>query len=1312
MTDEEIEAILKRDFGDPEEVKKAATFHGKTPEEIIAEAKAKLMSSEQRRDVIANAMNNPKAATEAVVAAPVVNSVRPEVVPAFDPQAWAKALPSSDRRDIIQKAMTTESVVGKEPLPKTTSELNVSIQGEDTTATPDDTYTENDILPFRTNDRTNQVEFDVNSGLVGDVIEGATLPGRVASGEFNDMYTADPNNDGILTEEEGGLKRAQWNKFLGESLNAAGLPTLGTLPGAALPNTLHAGLRLPPAVKQKMTAIRAGTPPSVFDVSTVDVHAPKNLKSLEKPTDLYKAYYVDDKQVLGDLAERAGVPNLGRVTNMIDQDTQNTALMRVNEALRSGKLKTAYGQYDVKTPPEMIYAKYKQLDPVAQQDADQYMKLKDYTDDLNLMVKKGINTAKAQAELLKVQQSIAQIEGRTPVVKDFANEYRTATDAVRQFLASGPNAVFSAKALQGLNLERPNYVPIDITGVNPSDPLLARISDANNALERQGMQDWFTKARDLKSINGIDNRVNSFEILLDYSRNALQHKMENDTRGEYIRELLQSTNGKETIRPLKKDEIGKYADRTVQVYENGKKVSYLSSKLQRDLLQFDPYVAKFPALYGLKRLFEIGTTGPLSITFAPTTMIRDALTGSVLREKGLPAPGLIGTLAAVPQQVIPKFYRGASEALKTTLKDVPFMDPVAKAQLADNLANRYARSMYALSNEVGGIDASLMKSNIEAGRGVMREVGRTLEELGNKIPGSQNPIMRALGHSPAVLARGWDTIFGAISDAPRFSVFKKQVEQGVNPSEAAVAARRIAGDTSRGGKPYLASGERIKADVQNKSATAPAKFAGWSAAFAREAIPYYNPSVQGMRRLATRFVADPIRTNLNAWKYVGLPALAAYGWNEMMGPEYNDYAQQMRSERDIAMNIYVAIPGLPPERGLEIPIGHEMTPWNAPWSTALYNMGRGDEDVMKGLMHSGAQVLKNASMIGYPQVGAMALNASGYTAPQSLLTPMDDTYQMREDNVGFLPENVERMARTTFGSISDIALLSAAAGYEAGPEAFFDELGWQIGKRTPLVKNVIGAKTAQTAFTPKSEEYYNKINALDTFLDAWEQSYGDKAEVIRETPPAKWDEEVMGRKEPENSDLRVKLGPNLTPMPTNPVFKHFGDMIKSTIGTNTEGMTALKDRSTLLNKQIKLLRGYTAGRRQDFKDHEKLIPTDAVEQYDAALKELKSKQKGMKKREYEKQLKGLNNSLGQKARARQLYDDLKIDLTKRSDVNRLVNYLEMERWKMVNEQVTLIKQLEDRMTAELQKAKILPAGVSFQIEKHLSPTVPKEFVVQ
>lgn len=1201
-----------------------------------------------------------------------------------------------DPREVIRKALTTDRAT--EPLPKTAQEMLDRLSAG--VARPEDDITRGTILPLTKNERTGKVEFDpLNAGITGSVVDALTLPGRTAAGENLEATFETPEQ--AVTEEGLAQGDLAWKRFAEGATNMAGNITLGSgVMRLAEPSTLTMGIKLPSAVKTKMAAVKTGGPPDLFNVAEVDIHAPPELKSLEKPRDLYKTYYLDEKQVLGDLAERAGVPNIAGTRQLIDQDTQNTALMRVNEALRSGKLKTKFGQYEVKNPPELIYAKYKALPQQEQVDADQYLKLRDYSDDLKLRIARGIKATESTKELLTVQQSIQQIEERSPAVLELAEDYRNATEAVRGFLGSGPNAIFDSKALTALGQERPNYVPIDITGVNPNDNLLSRISDAQRALEK-GADDWFVQARDLENINGIENRVNSFEILLDYTRNALQHKMENDVRGEFLREMANSTHGKETVRKLKPEEAGKYGDRVVTVYENGKKESYLSSKLQRDLLQFDPYIAKFPTLYTMKRLFEIGTTGPLSLTFAPTTMIRDALTGAALREKGLPAPGIIGTLSAIPEQVVPKFQRGAAEMLKTSLKNVPFIDETTTARLADNLSKRYANSFYALSNEVGGIDASLMKSTIETRRGIWREVMRSLDETGGQIPGA-----RTLGHSLTTLAHGWDGLFSAISDAPRFSVFKKQVQQGVDPSTAAVNARRIAGDTSRSGKSYLANGQRVAADVKRKEFTAPAPLAAWTAAAAKEMLPYYNPAVQGMRRLATRFVADPVRTQLNAWKYVGLPALAAYGWNEMMGQEYNDYAQQHRSERDMAMNIYVAVPGLPPEQGIEIPIGHEMMPWVAPWSTALYNIGRGDEDVAKGLMHSGANILKNASMIGYPQFMAGTLNLSGYQAPQSILTPLDDTYQMREDNVGFLPENVEKLARTMFGSISDMALMSSAAAYDGGPEAFFDELGWQVGKRTPIVKNLIGSKTAVTAFTPKSEELHNKMDAYYKFIDTWEQHFGDNAQLLDETLTKPTENlSIFGKEDP----TKHKLGPNLTPVPTNPVFKHFGDMIKSTIGTNDEGFSALKDRYNLMGKQIRLLRGYTAGRKTEFAEFQKVLK-NAPKQLDVAMAEYEANKGTMNKKEQKKALKNINLTYGEAAKAAKLIDDQNIDLSNRSDVMKLINYLEMERFKLMNEQVVLIKQLEDRISEELHQQGMLPKDVRFSVEKHLSPTVPSDFL--
>jgi len=1211
----------------------------------------------------------------------------------------AKKMTPEQRQEIIRKGMNTTPVATQPPLETDAVKLLESLTPENV-ARPDDPMYHSAILPTRVNERTGDITFDpLNEGITGSFVKGITLPGRVAGGEFNDMYTQDQNNDGLYSEEESFKRDQAWGNFIGEAVNFAGNLTLGSgvMRIAGPEDTLTMGLKLPKAAKTQMTAVKAKSPPNAFDVASVDVHAPKNLKSLETPTDLYKTYLIDEKQVLGDLAERAGIPNLEKTKLLIDQDTQATALMRVNEAIRGGKLSTATGNYDIKVPVSEIYKKYKELPQPQQVDADQYMKLRDYRNDLNLMIAKKINPTKAQEELAVVEKSIFDLEQRTPLITELAQEYRNATEAVRQFLSTGPNAIFDQKALQGLQLERPDYVPIDITGVNPAEPLLARISDANKALELKGMQDWFTQARDLKNINGIDNRVDSFEILLDYTRNALQHKMENDVRGNFLSELMNSQYGKETVRKLAKDEVGKYSDRVVSVYENGKKVDYLSSKLQRDLLQFDPYIARMPLLYNMKRLWEMGSTGPLSITFAPTTLLRDMITGSVLNEAGVAKPGIFGTLKAVPEQVFPKFYRAAAETLKSSSSKIPFLDDVTKNKLADNMARRYTQSHYALSNQVGGIDASLMKSNIQAHRGAWREITRSLDDSAF----AQNPAVKTLGHSLKTLAHGWDSLFGAISDAPRFAVFKKQVEAGVDPSLAAVQARRITGDTSRGGRAFMPDGTRIMADVQNKSALAPSKAVAYAATGLRELFPYYNPSIQGMRRLATRLVADPMRTQLNAWKYVGIPGLAAYAWNEMLGPEYNDYAQKHRNETDMALNMYIAVPGQPPEKGIEFPIGHEMMPWLSPWNTALYNLGRGDEDVMKGLMHSGANILKNGSMIGYPVGGTQLLALSGIKAPQTILSPMDSVYEMREDNVGLLPQNIEALSRSVFGSISDVALMSAAAAYDGGPRAFFDELGWQIGKRTPILKNAIGAKTAVTNFTPKSNELHRKVDEFNNFIDLYEQHYGESKDKVQSS--------ITGA-DFENDPTLQKLSPNLTPTPTNPVFKYFGDVVKSTMGTNAEGFTGLRSRSNVLNKQIKLLRGYTAGRKEDFKEYQKQF-VNAEAEYKQKLDELEKMKGAMDKKSYNKALSVMKSTYGEKAKAAALLKELDIDLSKRSDVNKLINRLEMDRYSLVTEQVATIKNLEERMTGLLQKQGMLPAGTKFEIEKHLSSSLPKDFQV-
>ncbi len=121
----------------------------------------------------------------------------------------------------------------------------------------------------------------------------------------------------------------------------------------------------------------------------------------------------------------------------------------------------------------------------------------------------------------------------------------------------------------------------------------------------------------------------------------------------------------------------------------------------------------------------------------------------------------------------------------------------------------------------------------------------------------------------------------------------------------------------------------------------------------RLGVPYLNPSIQGMRRAAAAAAADPTRFALRNWIAVGLPAVVGYTWNQMLGPEYTKYAAEDRDERAQVMEMYFGIPGLPPERGISIPIAHESAPFMSPFQTFLYHAGDSGPEQAEALKRTG-----------------------------------------------------------------------------------------------------------------------------------------------------------------------------------------------------------------------------------------------------------------------------------------------------------------------------------------------------------------------
>lgn len=1060
---------------------------------------------------------------------------------------------------------------------------------------------------------------------------------------------------------------------------------------------------LTPATIKMMRVAKANRTPTLTPVNQLDPLGPANLRSLETPSDLLKAQVVDEKATLSGLGRRAGMPAFDKIELMIDNDTQMAAKMRINEAMHTGNLSSTFGNWKVSITPDQLSKSVARLPPIVQEDADKFIKLYNHIDDLTLKITNNPQSRSVARWSNERRQAIASartISQRSPIVNDLHSKYREITAATRAYLSEGPYSMLSRAQKQILDVDRMNYVPFDVKTINPADSLPTRIGEQMRPRSRVRDDNWFLQNPNPMKDRNLDDQANVFEVLQDYTRRTLQYKMENDVRGAFIDGMRRSQFGGSTVRKPTKKERGLYSDRLVSVYRGGKKERYLSSKLQKDLLGFDPYIAKFPVMHGMKRMFEQGTTGALSLTFAPMTAFRDSLAGWVFLPRNMKAADPLDVVAAVPKQIWAKTQLAMIDMFKSG-GQLPFLSPQQNQAIYQQISNGYMNSIYHLANAAGGFDASLMKTNIENARNIMREVSNSAASTASVIPGAN-----FMGRSLAGMAHTFERLFSAIQEAPRFATVEKNIKAGMPVDLAVREARKLTGDTTRSGRVFSADGTRqFDADIRQRPLKAVTPAVGWTVEGARETTPYFNPMVQGLRRMGEAFIEDPVKTNLRAWTAVGLPVLLGMGWNEMLGEDYNKFAFEGRSSRDIAMNMYFGVPGRPPEEGIQIPIPHELMFFNGPWSTGIYGLMRGqdEEDVRKIMMHMAGEALDNSAMVGAPTVLNTAAAAMGKSGLESI-NPFtwDDTYNIREDNVGVLPQNMENVVRSLWGGISDTVLQSAAAAYDGGPEAFFQEFNNALEKKIPVVKNLTGNTTSVTNFTPMSEIKQDKIRALNEFLEMYEEHYG-RGDYLRTKIPSTSSKGLLENDDADEYGI-YRLAPHLTPSPTNPIVETYGQLIKNVLDGNEEGLEGMKTRENIMRDQIRILKSYNAGKASAFKEWQRKFAT-ADERYQAELAATEAVEGKPDKAQLAK-LKSMNEA----AKAARLVRDQKLDLSQRDDVKKLINHLEKERLDIMKKHLNLIDEVEEKVTEDLRAKGLLQPGASFKVEKHLGTLLPSGLV--
>jgi len=292
---------------------------------------------------------------------------------------------------------------------------------------------------------------------------------------------------------------------------------------------------------------------------------------------------------------------------------------------------------------------------------------------------------------------------------------------------------------------------------------------------------------------------------------------------------------------------------------------------------------------------------------------------------------------------------------------------------------------------------------------------------------------------------------------------------------------------------------------------------------------------------------------------------------------------------------------------------------------------------------------------------------------------LGQNYAIREDNVGLLPQNIENMARTLFGSLADTGLqiaysMSDDSSSDSNFDNFVDTVYSNVAKRLPVVKGVIGKKTSNISFSIPAQIDFAKNagveEAMVYFKEYLDPRRYNEDGLSKPVLGDKYtlDKGLMG----EETDLPfINPGPQQVEKPLNPLYPIFGEFLQDTIATNEIGMSGLDDRDTQYRKYVKLLRSYNSGDRT------------AIEEWQQQLSEITDPENENTK-EMQELLTGL-------------------DLTKYDDRVTLINLIENRRSYIIQQKLEVYRAVEGAMTKSLQEAGIIKKDEEFLLEKHLRP---------
>lgn len=752
----------------------------------------------------------------------------------------------------------------------------------------------------------------------------------------------------------------------------------------------------------------------------------------------------------------------------------------------------------------------------------------------------------------QVAAIVHAMEQANPALRPAGQAWADWNAAVRRFNSAGEYAT----------------IPIRNTNPNPATP--NRSVAYMNAQHRYEVP-WLGREQN-RSFDIAERlrRQDPIQMQKRYSQIALKERMENEAKGQYIDAMRRAQPGS-FVRVGRTEakaaeilaENPHMRSQTVTMYRRGVKETYTTDPLLADVLKMQPDMIPSGAqiVYGTKRILEWGSTGLGAPWFAPVSMMRNYFIGKMSADAGYRTPSLMGTLASIPQQLTPQVARAISMSMEAGSGGM--LSRFAGQGWADSLnqvlANHYLNSFYAQLQRSGTARGSILEhehiaTGLQAFQAQIAGYTGPARPWLNSFGNMYKSIVESMHNAAAFdYARKNSGAYGLPNFANRFSsVYHPPVD---SLPTVASNARALTGDPRRAGQYYFkdqyGNSQPIRYErggsVSHTLGEIAARPLAWMAEnVGRTAIPWFNPTQQGIKRIGEAYLENPAAFVTRAYMYAGAPAAAAYFYahslgNDPNGKSYVEYMLRGRGSYPSQMNFYIPIPGKPAEDGVEVPFFHELAPVKRLTEIGIDHMfGTPQNELRNDFWKAAHSFLDTAIIPPLPPVVAAPMAAMGINPPMGMFG--GEPYAIKTDpfdQLGGMGANIESFTRALSGGVATTVGAGAAA-FTQTPEGFHKAL-WNAGKesvksiasRTPFVRDITGILPPMTGNTDTRKELFEQQKEIDQLLKFYTANTKNEGQISTKAASkggAMTSQDALGNMISEQPPGLIQ------PPPTNPLY--------------------------------------------------------------------------------------------------------------------------------------------------------------------------------